>query len=330
MLGSVLASLGELDDAVVEYRKTLQLLQKTLGAEHPLTLEVSQDLAALLEATAVEGHGGKDALDEAENLVRFVAGKRQADMAPKSQSLRSPLAIDVELQAACLLMLKNNDAEASFFNSRILNADPDRQNTKDNLQDQACSVEALGKHDQAVQLMRRVYNDAEGAHGGNHPESLGALCDLAGYLALLKSDEDEEEAEDLFTQGIEHFFLSTHVRFGDDEEEVDIDGMQALDGLSRILENKECFAEAEVLLRRRLGECYRLFGSDHPETYETMHRLAVVLSNPENAQGDVAEAKKFLERELEGVEAICGTAYQDDSLCINKQLDNIRRRTGVA
>lgn len=244
----------------------------------------------------------------------------------KVKTVRSPLAVDSELQIACLLMLKGNDAEASFFNSRVLSADPDRQNTRDNLHDQACSVEALGKPDQAVQLMRRVYADASAEQGENHPESLGALCNLAGSISLLKAEDDEEEAEDLFTQAIENYFLSTRVRFGEDEEEVGIDGMQSLEGLCRILENKECFSEAEVVLRRRLGECYQNFGSDHPETYETMHRLAVILSNPDNAQGDMAEAKKFLERELEGVEAICGTAHQDDSLCINKQLDNIRRR----
>jgi len=330
MLGSVLASLGEISDAVAEYRKALQLLQKTVGPDAHATLEVAQDLSALLEAEAIieDQRGKSELLDEAENLARYVAGKRQSAMAANSTTVRSPAAVDSESQVACLLALNENTAEAGFFFSRVLGSDPDRQRTLEGAHDQACSIEALGKHDQAAQVMRKVANDIVQRNGGpESPEALGALCNLGGSLSLLQ--DGEEEAENFFTEAVENFYLSSTVRFNWQMQEVDGDSMQALDGLIRLLEVHGSSSEAEILLRKRLSECYRLYGQDHPETYETMHRLAATLIQAGHGQDDLDEARQLLQRELEGVEDVCGTAYQDDSLLIHVQLDNLKRR-GVA
>ncbi|CAE7262017.1 unnamed protein product, partial [Symbiodinium pilosum] len=64
LLGKVLASLGELDQAVRELEQVVELLSKTAGPKNSQTLEVIQTLASLKESAALQGRGSVKRLDD--------------------------------------------------------------------------------------------------------------------------------------------------------------------------------------------------------------------------------------------------------------------------
>ncbi|CAJ1344301.1 unnamed protein product [Effrenium voratum] len=307
MLASVLASLGELDKAEYEYAQVLELLSRTAGPEHSETLEVMQDLAALKEAVALEGgKGSSTELESAEKLASQAVDKRRDNKAAKKSLLQ-----DGRSQLACVKVLRGDDTEAQTIMGGVLKHDATL--TKD-VRHEAAAQEALGNQDKAVELLRTIPDEK--------PYEIKKRCDVAGGLLLQSSPEAEDEAESLYTQAVEKLYLTSRIRMTE-VNEINNDSLQALDGLSRLMESRGAYGESETLLQRRLAECYDTFGTDHPETYENMHRLARAKGHPANKKQDVQEAARLLKKEMQGVEKANGTQYQEDSMLIQKRLDKL-------
>lgn len=79
LLGKVLASLGDLDQAVHELNQVVELQSKTIGPKSVQALEAMQALASLKESAALQGNGSVKRLGDSVSVTRAAVNKGRED-----------------------------------------------------------------------------------------------------------------------------------------------------------------------------------------------------------------------------------------------------------
>jgi len=79
LLGKVLASLGDLDQAVHELNQVVELQSKTIGPKSVQALEAIQALASLKESAALQGNGSVKRLGDSVSVTRAAVNKGRED-----------------------------------------------------------------------------------------------------------------------------------------------------------------------------------------------------------------------------------------------------------
>ena len=235
------------EDSIELYEQVLAEYERVLGADHPDTLTVRNNLAGAYKSAG--------RLAEAVELFERVLADRVRVLGPDHPDT---------------LAARNNLAGAYYFagrfgeaiellgrvlaeRERVLGPDhPDTLTTRNNL---AFAYHSAGRFDEAIELYERVLADQERVLGPDHPGTLTTRNSLAGAY----------EDVGRFGEAIELFerVLADQERvLGPDHP----DTLNARDNLALAYDAVGRLAEAINVWEELLPDCRRLLGPEHPLT----------------------------------------------------------------
>ena len=314
----------------VELSEAVGVIEDVLGADHPVTLTVRNNLAGAYKSAG--------RLAEAIELFKQVLAERERVLEadhPDTLTVRNNLAgayesvgrfgeaIDAweELLLDCqrvlgadhpvTLTVRNNLAVAyrsvgrfgeaiELFEQvladrvRVLGPDhPDTLTTRHNL---ASAYGDVGRFGEAIELFEQVLAEYERVLGADHPDTLNTRNNLA--LAY-KSVGRFGEAIELFEQ-----VLAERERvLGADHP----DTLNTRNSLAGAYDSVGRFGEAIDAWEELLLDCQRVLGADHPDTLGVRNNLAVAY----DSVGRLAEAIDAWEELLPDCQRVLGADHPD-------------------
>ena len=281
------AELGD-PQAALSLSDAVNLLDKTLGSDHPRTLASRNNLA-----TAYRDAGR---LKEAIDLHKKNLADRERVLGPDHPgTLASRNNLALAYQSAGRLeqaidLFERNLADCE----RVLGADhPDTLIVRNNL---AGAYESAGRLEQAIDLFERNLADCERVLGADHPDTLISRGGLAGAY---ESAGRFDQAIDLFERN-----LAEALRvLGADHP----DTLISRGGLAGAYESAGRFDQAIDLFERNLAEALRVLGADHPDTLASRGGLAAAYWSA----GRLEQAIDLHERNLAEALRVLGADHPD-------------------
>ena len=314
----------------VELSEAVGVIEDVLGADHPVTLTVRNNLAGAYKSAG--------RLAEAIELFKQVLAERERVLEadhPDTLTVRNNLASAYESVGRfgeAIELFKQVLAERE----RVLGADhPDTLTVRNNL---AGAYESVGRFGEAIELYEQVLAERERVLGADHPDTLTVRNNLAGayesvgrfgeaielYEQVLAERERVLEADHPDTLTVRNNLASAYEsvgRFGeaiDAWEELLLDCQRVLgadhpvtltvrNNLAVAYRSVGRFGEAIELFEQVLADRVRVLGPDHPDTLTTRHNLA-------SAYGDVGrfgEAIELFEQVLAEYERVLGADHPD-------------------
>ncbi len=264
---------GKFSEAEPLFRRSLAILEKTLGPEHPSVATGLNNLGMLYH------NQGKYA--EAEPLLRRALAIREKLLGPAHPDVATSLN-----NLAFLYSAQGHYAQAESLYRRSLEIrertvgleDPNLAQSLNNL---ASVYQAQGRYSEAEPLFRRSLAIREKTLGPEHPNVAASLNSLA---SLYRAQGRYSEAEPLFmrslaiwekTLGPEHPNLAA-----------------SLNNLATLYQGQRQYDQAEPLFRRSLAIREKALGPEHPDVAQSLNNLANTLA----LQGKVTIARSFYER----------------------------------
>ena len=235
------------EDSIELYEQVLAEYERVLGADHPDTLTVRNNLAGAYKSAG--------RLAEAVELFERVLADRVRVLGPDHPDT---LAARNNLAGAYYSVGRFGEAIELFERvlaerERVLGSDhPDTLTTRNNL---AFAYHSAGRFDEAIELYERVLADQERVLGPDHPGTLTTRNSLAGAY----------EDVGRFGEAIELFerVLADQERvLGPDHP----DTLNARDNLALAYDAVGRLAEAINVWEELLPDCRRLLGPEHPLT----------------------------------------------------------------
>ena len=314
----------------VELSEAVGVIEDVLGADHPVTLTVRNNLAGAYKSAG--------RLAEAIELFKQVLAERERVLGadhPVTLTVRNNLASAYESVGRfgeAIELFKQVLAERE----RVLGADhPDTLTVRNNL---AGAYESVGRFGEAIELYEQVLAERERVLGADHPDTLNTRNNLAvAYYSVGRFGEAIElfeqvlaerervlEADHPDTLTVRNNLASAYEsvgRFGeaiDAWEELLLDCQRVLgadhpvtltvrNNLAVAYRSVGRFGEAIELFEQVLADRVRVLGPDHPDTLTTRHNLA-------SAYGDVGrfgEAIELFEQVLAEYERVLGADHPD-------------------
>ena len=314
----------------VELSEAVGVIEDVLGADHPVTLTVRNNLAGAYKSAG--------RLAEAIELFKQVLAERERVLEadhPDTLTVRNNLASAYESVGRfgeAIELFKQVLAERE----RVLGADhPDTLTVRNNL---AGAYESVGRFGEAIELYEQVLAERERVLGADHPDTLNTRNNLAVayysvgrfgeaielYEQVLAERERVLEADHPDTLTVRNNLASAYEsvgRFGeaiDAWEELLLDCQRVLgadhpvtltvrNNLAVAYRSVGRFGEAIELFEQVLADRVRVLGPDHPDTLTTRHNLA-------SAYGDVGrfgEAIELFEQVLAERERVLGADHPD-------------------
>ncbi|CAE7676347.1 klc-2 [Symbiodinium necroappetens] len=166
-------------------------------------------------------------------------------------------------------------------------------------------LQARGRYEEAEPLFRQGLEICSAKLGEEHPRTLNSMNNLAG---LLQAQRRHDEAEPLYRQAL----AGRRAKLGDSHP----DTMSSMYGLASLLRLMGQLEEAEQLFReglektswRPVGTVGRArLGDSHPETMNSMHNLAYLLT----LMGQLEEAEQLFREELETCRSVHGAQHEE-------------------
>jgi tetratricopeptide (TPR) repeat protein len=258
-LGLLLKAKALFAEAERFYRRSREIIQASLGADHPEVAASLNNLAALLKDT--------NRVDEAEPLMRRVLEIDQAAFGNEHPDV----SVDLNNLAA-LLQATNRLDEAEPLMRRALDIDQaafgdEHPNVATSLSNLAGLLKDTNRLAEAEPLMRRALDIDQTALGNEHPEVAIRLNNLA---QLLQATNRLAEAEPLMRRALD----IDQAAFGNEHPRVAVQ----LNNLAQLLKATNRLTEAEPLLRRSLAIFERSFNPDHPSTKTVRKNLEFLLA----------------------------------------------------
>jgi CHAT domain-containing protein/Tfp pilus assembly protein PilF len=308
---------SQLDEAVAQLRRALDIRQKYLGPRHIETARTLNDLAFLLRASGQYSEAAR-LHRQANQLFQEFLGKEHPDTAQGYDNLagsllflgrhaeaevlyRKALAIRQSVlgeahadtaqsynNLAAILNAQGLYAEADPFYRRALavcrkvlgTEHPDTATTANNL---AENLYAQGKYAEAEEMLQEVLSARRKILGENHPATATSYNNLGANLA---GQHRYAEAEPLYRRALA---IRRDV-WGAEHPDTAL----SYNNLARCLSEQRRYAEAEPLLRRGLSIREKMLGEAHPATAESYNNLGGCLEDQERH----AEAEVLFRRAL--------------------------------
>lgn len=239
-------SLGMLDEAEKQIRRTLELRRSTLGEDSVAYAEALNSLAFLLDDLA--------RFEEAEKYYREVVAKFERFRSTEPFNLAT-----AKNNLATLLRRTNrlDEAEAQWRDAiALMKSVPGQEHPTygQTLNNLALCLRAQRKLQEAEDLNREALEIIRTAHGES-PSVARAMSNLA---TVLQDRRDYESAEPLFKDALamqRKFFTSPHHELS-----------TALNNLGILYVDWGRLDEALPYLQESLSECRASLGPEHPET----------------------------------------------------------------
>ena len=290
------------EDSIELYEQVLAEYERVLGADHPDTLTVRNNLAGAYYSVGRFG--------EAIELFERVLAERERVLGSDHPDT---------------LTTRNNLAGAYYFagrfgeaiellgrvlaeRERVLGPDhPDTLTTRNNL---AVAYHSAGRFDEAIELYERVLAEQERVLGPDHPDTLTVRNNLAfAYHSAGRFGE----AIELF----ERVLADQERVLGPDHPGT----LTTRNSLAGAYEDVGRFGEAIELFERVLADQERVLGPDHPDTLNARDNLALAY----DAVGRLAEAINVWEELLPDCRRLLGPEHPLTKL-VQKNLEAAKRK----
>ena len=290
------------EDSIELYEQVLAERERVLGADHPDTLTVRNNLAGAYKSAG--------RLAEAVELFERVLADRVRVLGPDhpdTLAARNNLAgayYSVGRFGEAIELLGRVLAERE----RVLGPDhPDTLTTRNNL---AFAYHSAGRFDEAIELYERVLADQERVLGPDHPDTLTVRNNLAfAYHSAGRFGE----AIELF----ERVLADQERVLGPDHPGT----LTTRNSLAGAYEDVGRFGEAIELFERVLADQERVLGPDHPDTLNARDNLALAY----DAVGRLAEAINVWEELLPDCRRLLGPEHPLTKL-VQKNLEAAKRK----
>ena len=239
----------------VELDAAVAVVEDILGADHPDTLTVRNNLAGAYKSA---GH-----LAEAIELFEQVLVDRVRVLGPDhpdTLNTRNNLAVAYDSVGR---FAEAVDAWEELLPDcqRVLGPDhPDTLTTRNDL---AGAYRSVGRFGEAIELFERVLAERERVLGPDHPDTLNTRNSLAGaYYSVERLDEAIDAWKELLPD-CQRVLGADHP-----------DTLGVRNNLAVAYKSVGRFGEAIELFERVLAERERVLGPDHPDTLNTRNSLA--------------------------------------------------------
>ncbi len=298
---------GKYAEAATIAQKALSLSERSLGKDHPETLTIVNNLAALYNAL------GRDR--DAEPFYRRAVEGRQRVLGKEHVDTLTSI---------------NNLAGWYYGRGRYTDAEPlfrlvmetsertlgkDHSNTLGSANNLATLYNAMGRYDEAEALHKRSLEANERLRGKDHPSTLLSMDNLAG---LYQSQGRYREAEQLFER-----VLATYERISGKDHP---DTLRSVNNLAFLQVAQGRYSEVEPLYKRALEGYERLLGKEHPVALQIVDNLAGLYA----LQGRHDEAEPLYKRAAGMRERVLGEEHPDTLASVNNLAllyENQRRYT---
>ena len=272
----------------VELSEAVGVIEDVLGADHPVTLTVRNNLAGAYKSAG--------RLAEAIELFKQVLAERERVLGadhPDTLTVRNNLAGAYESVGRFGEAIELYE-QVLAERERVLEADhPDTLTVRNNL---ASAYESVGRFGEAIDAWEELLLDCQRVLGADHPVTLTVRNNLA---VAYRSVGRFGEAIELFEQ-----VLADRVRvLGPDHP----DTLTTRHNLASAYGDVGRFGEAIELFEQVLAEYERVLGADHPDTLNTRNNLALAYKSV----GRFGEAIELFEQVLAERERVLGADHPD-------------------
>ena len=271
------------EDSIELYEQVLAERERVLGADHPDTLTVRNNLAGAYYSVGRFG----EAIELYEQVLAEYERVLGADH-PDTLTVRNNLA-GAYKSAGRLAEAVELFERVLADRVRVLGPDhPDTLAARNNL---AGAYKSAGRLAEAVELFERVLADRVRVLGPDHPDTLTTRNNLAGaYYSVGRFGE----AIELF----ERVLAERERVLGPDHP----DTLTVRNNLAFAYHSAGRFDEAIELYERVLADQERVLGPDHPDTLTVRNNLAFAY----HSAGRFGEAIELFERVLADQERVLG------------------------
>jgi len=287
---------GNYDEAELLFKRSLEILEKTLGQNYSEVASSLNNLAELYQAQ------GKHA--QAEPLF-----KRSLAIRERNFGLDHPAVAQSRNNLGALYCVQSDFEKAdSLLKSALTiwekSLGPNHPDLFQGLNNLTVLYWSQGKHAQAEPLLKRCLKIFQTTLGADHPHVAMTLNNLA---TIYEAQDKNAEAEPLYRQSLS----IVEKTLGPDHPHV----ATCLNNLALIYDNQGKYAEAEPLYERCLAVWEKTLGTDHPN-------VAAVLSNLASTyyqEGKYPKAEPLIRRAL----AIEEKAFGSEHPNLAKSLNNL-------
>jgi non-specific serine/threonine protein kinase/serine/threonine-protein kinase len=287
-MANVKMNLGLYQQAEEQFRRTVEIRQKTLGPNHVETLRATDRIALMLYR---QGQYDRAVTLERETLEKL----RKLYGTENGATLESMNDYGLFLQASGNREEGERvDREAIDIERRVLGDDaPLTLTTMSNL---AIVLHLRGRYAEAEQIFRTVYETRKRSLGAGAPDTITAGGNLAltiaaqGRLAEAEALDREMLQQLIRVLGPEHAFT-----------------LNIMNNLADVLISEGKLPEAEKLNRETLEISQRVLGSEHPETIITFANLCSTLAT----EGAGQQAEKMCAQVVELRKRVLGPEHPD-------------------
>jgi non-specific serine/threonine protein kinase/serine/threonine-protein kinase len=259
-MANVKMNLGLYRQAEEQFRRTVEIRQKTLGANHVETLRATDRIALMLYR---QGQYERAVTLERETLEKL----RKLYGAENGATLEAMNDYGLFLQASGNREEGERvDREAIEVERRVLG--PEAPLTLTTMSNLAIVLHLTGRYAEAEQTFRTVYETRKQSLGAGAPDTITAGGNLAltiaaqGRLAEAEALDREMLQQLIRVLGPEHAFT-----------------LNVMNNLADVLISEGKLPEAEKLNRETLEISQRVLGPEHPETIITFANLCSTLAN---------------------------------------------------
>jgi tetratricopeptide (TPR) repeat protein len=276
------------------YRWALEGYEKAMGADHPDTLAIVNNLGFLLKDKG-DYNGAEELLCQAIRGRQKVLGSSHPDTLATMNIMGALLRDMGDYEGAKNLFYKT-------LEEREKNLGTEHPDTLLSINNLGILLLDQGNYKQAEKLFRLSLKRRQKVLGATHPDTLSSLNNLG---VLLKDKGDYEGAEALFRRSIvdrENILGANHPHT-----------LWSVDNLGSLLSDKGNYIEAEKLLRRALSGLEKALGVDHRHTLWSMNSLGGLL----HKKGDYVAAEELYRKALDGREKTLGLNHPHTLWSVN-------------
>jgi eukaryotic-like serine/threonine-protein kinase len=301
--------------------RAIEIQRRTLGPEHPDTLNSMNNLASDLRQ---EGH-----YTEAERLDRETLEIRRRVLGPEHPKTLGTIsnlaavlwdeghlaeaeklireALDIQRRVlgpenpVTLIMMDNLavdlDEEGHYAEAEKLNREaldirrrilgPEHPDTLLSMENLGADLGSEGRYPEAEQLDRETLDIRRRVLGREHPETLNSMSALADVFGL---EGHYAEAEKLSREAVD---IQRRV-LGPEHP----DTVTAMSNLATGLEGEGHYAEAEKLARQVLAIQRRVLGPEHPRTATTTYNLGCIMAHQNRREEALSLLREAVEHGL--------------------------------
>jgi tetratricopeptide (TPR) repeat protein len=285
---------GRYSSAAQLWRETLELVEASLGPEHPDTATCLDNLAGLLKEQG-DLAGARPLYEHALAIREKVLGPEHFSTATSLNNLALLLTDQGELARARPLF-----EHALAITTKELG--PEHPDTATSLNNLALLVKHQGDLAGARPLYERALAIREKVLGPEHSSTATSLNNLAqllmnqGDLAGARPLQERTLAICEKTLGPEHPNTAN-----------------SLSNLAILLKHQGDLSGARALAARALAIDEKVLGPEHPDTANRLNNLAILL----HGQGDFAGARPLIERAVAIREKVLGPEHPDTAVSLS-------------